>query len=146
VRFLARYPWLRADLRSFSRRRQGLKNGKDGPELPADPEGVQEDFLDDERKSEVVEPQPEPVPSARDEFHQAYTEKLQAADKDVEEYSRTLDSVSYPVGARFPLSPSTKPLRRFVSARVCYLRQSSYFSSIAKPNLAQRVCPCTGLT
>jgi len=50
--------------------------------------------------AEAIEPRPEPDPSARDEFHQAYTRKLQAADKDVEDYSRTLDSISYPVGDR----------------------------------------------
>lgn len=57
----------------------------------------------------MVEPQPEPIPSARDEFHLAYTKRLQAADKDVEEYSRTLDSVSYPVsvlGSLFSLQQS----------------------------------------
>ena len=145
MRFFALYPSLGADFESFSRRR--LRKGKDGQEsLSVDLERAREDYSNSERKSEVVEPQPEPVPSARDEFHQAYTKRLQAADKDVEEYSRTLDSVSYPVGAWFHLSPATKPSHRLVSARVCYLRQSSYFSSIAKPNLAQQVCPCAGLT
>ena len=96
--FFCLYRWLRADSESSSRRRQGLKSGKDGQESSTDPERAQEDFPMNERRSEVIEPQPEPVPSARDEFHQAYTKKLQAADKDVEEYSRTLDSVSYPVG------------------------------------------------
>lgn len=92
-----------------------------------DSERAQNNTPTSERKSEVIEPQPEPAPSARDEFHQAYTKKLQASDKDLEEYSKTLDSVSYPVSARSPLSPTTKPLHHFVSARLCYLRQSSYF-------------------
>lgn len=87
---------------SSSRRRQG---GTDGQESPADSGMAQEDPSKDERGSEVVELQPEPVPSARNEFHRAYTEKLQAADKDIEDYSKTLDSVSYPVSASFPLPP-----------------------------------------
>ena len=86
-----------------------MKKGKDGHESPADLERALEDLPGNGRKSEVVEPQPEPVPSARDEFHQMYTKRLQAADKDVEEYSRTLDSVSYPVSAGFPPSSTTKP-------------------------------------
>lgn len=53
----------------------------------------------------MVEPRPEPDPSARVEFHQAYNTKLQAADKDVERYSRTLDSVSYPVSGRISRFP-----------------------------------------
>jgi len=84
--------------------------GGDGRESPAETELSQEDPSNDEQKTEVIEPKPEPVPSARDEFHQAYTKKLEAADNDVEEYSKTLDSVSYPVSTRIPLSPTTKPL------------------------------------
>ncbi|KAF9651981.1 hypothetical protein BDM02DRAFT_3183979 [Thelephora ganbajun] len=75
-------------------KRQALKK-KGDQGLPVDPETTQEDFPNDEWKT-VVEPQPERDPSARDDFHQAYTKKLQAADKDVEDYSRTLDSFSYP--------------------------------------------------
>ena len=60
---------------------------------------------EDWRKMEVVEPRPEPDPSARDEFHQVYIRKLQAADNEVEDYSKTLDSVSYPVSHCVPLSP-----------------------------------------
>ena len=82
------------------RRRQGLNNGKDGQGSPTDPETVQEDG----RKMEVVEPPPEPDPSARDEFHQAYAKMLQDADKGIEDLSRTLDSVSYPVSDSVPLS------------------------------------------
>jgi hypothetical protein len=97
-------------LRVFFRRKQGLKNGNEGQESPADsPEATQEDPSEDERRVEVVEPHEEPDPSARDEFHQAYTKTLQAADKDVEEYARTLDSVSYPVSARMLLSPQQSP-------------------------------------
>lgn len=103
------YPQLRTNLERFVRRRQALKNGKDGQESPADPETTQEDFFIDERESEVVELQPEPEPSARDEFHQAYTDKLQAADKDLEDYSKTLDSLSYPVSVMVPLSPQQNP-------------------------------------
>lgn len=64
---------------------------------PDDPEIAPEDFFGDGENEEVVEPKPEPDPSARDEFHQAYIKQLEAADKDIEDYSRTLDSVSYPV-------------------------------------------------
>jgi hypothetical protein len=56
-----------------------------------------EDSGKDGRHPEVVEPRPEPDPSARDEFYQAYTKKLHSVEKDVEDYSRTLDFVSYPV-------------------------------------------------
>lgn len=98
----------RTDLEDFVRRRQRLKKGKDGQESPTDPETAEEDLSRDQQKTEVVEPEPEPVPSAREEFHRAYTRTLQAADKDVEEHSRTLDSISYPVSVRFPLSPQDK--------------------------------------
>lgn len=120
--------------------------GKDGRESPADTEPSQEDPSGDEQKAEVIEPQPEPVPSARDEFHQAYTGELEAADRDVEEYSKTLDSVSYPVSTRVPLSPTANPLHWFVSARPCYLLLSSSFSSTANPNLARQVRPSVVLT
>jgi len=99
VRFSPRTLRLRTNLERLVRRRQGLKEGKDGHESPADPETIQESSFTDKRKVEVIEPEPEPVPSARDEFHQAYTKQLQAADNDVEEFSRTLDSISYPVSA-----------------------------------------------
>ena len=96
MRFPARPLSLPTFLSGFSRRRQ---TPKDGQEPPTDP--AQEAPAEDEQGGEVVEPQPEPVPSARDEFHQAYTKKLQAADKDIEDYLKTLDSVSYPVRSRF---------------------------------------------
>lgn len=54
----------------------------------------------------MVEPRPVPDPSARDEFQQACTRKLQAIEKDVEDYARTLDSVSYPVSDRISRSLS----------------------------------------
>lgn len=120
------------------RRRQALKEGKDGQEPPADP--AQEGPSEDEQGAEVVEPQPEPVPSARNDFHQAYTRKLQVADKDVEDYLKTLDSVSYPVGSKFLFPPDWFP-HTSAPARVCYLRLSSCCSLIVKPNLAQRVRP-----
>ena len=82
------------------RRRRGLKGESEGEESPADPEAGEEDPPENEQKIEVVEPLEEPDPSARDEFHRAYTKKLEAADKDVEDSARTLDSVSYPVSAR----------------------------------------------
>lgn len=91
---------LRTYLRVFSRRKQALKEGKDGQEPPTDP--TQEGPPEDDRGAEVVEPKPEPVPSARDEFHQAYTKKLRAADKDIDDYLSTLDSISYPVSSRLP--------------------------------------------
>ena len=86
----------------FVRRRRGLKGESEGEEPPADPEEAGENPPGNEQKIEAVEPLEEPDPSARDEFHQAYTKKLEAADKDVEDYARTLDSVSYPVSARMP--------------------------------------------
>ena len=122
-----------------------MKKGGVGQESPADPEKTQEDPSDDERETEVVEPYQEPDPSARDEFNRVYTEKLQVVDEAVEEYARALDSVSYPVSVRMPLS-ATKPSHQLVSVRPYYLRPSSSFSSIANPNPAQRVRPCTGLT
>ena len=133
MRFPARPLSLPTFLSGFSRRRQ---TPKDGQEPPTDP--AQEAPAEDEQGGEVVEPQPEPVPSARDEFHQAYTKKLQAADKDIEDYLKTLDSVSYPVRSRFFFPPDQFP-HTSGSARLCYLRLSSYFSLIANPNLAQRV-------
>ena len=143
MRFLPSTLRLRTNLERFVRRRQGLKRGKDGQESPADPETIEDDSFVDKETAEVIEPEPEPVPSARDEFHQAYTKKLQAADEDVEEYSRTFDSISYPVSARVSsLSPTTKPSHRFLSARPCCYRQSSSFSSTAKPNRARQVCSC----
>lgn len=85
-----------------------MKKGGVGQESPADPEKTQEDPFDDEQETGVVEPYQEPDPSARDEFNQVYTEKLQVVDEAVEEYARALDSVSYPVSVRMPLS-ATKP-------------------------------------
>ena len=82
------------------RRRRGLKGESEGEESPADPEAGEENPPGNEQKIEAVEPLEEPEASARDEFHQAYTKKLEAANKDVEDYARTLDSVSYPVSAR----------------------------------------------
>lgn len=87
------------------RRRRGLKGESEGEESPADPEAGEENPPGNEQKIEAVEPLEEPDPSARDEFHQAYTKKLEAADKDLEDYARTLDSVSYPVSARVSHSP-----------------------------------------
>ena len=82
------------------RRRRGLKGESEGEESPADPEAGEENPPGNEQKIEAAEALEEPDPSARDEFHQAYTKKLEAADKDVEDYARTLDSVSYPVSVR----------------------------------------------
>jgi len=113
-----------------------LKNGRDGQESPTDLETTEEDPFRDEQKAEVIEPQPEPVPSARDEFHQAYTKKLQAVDKDEEQWVQNLDLLSYPVRVRVPLSPTTKSSYQFVSARPFYLLPSSSFSSTVKPTLA----------
>jgi hypothetical protein len=85
------------------RRRQGLN--KDGQGSPGDPESAREDTPNDDRRMEVIEPRPEPDPSARDDFHQEYTKKLQDADRDVEDFSKTLDSLSYPVSDAIPLFP-----------------------------------------
>ena len=84
----------------FVRRRRGLKGESEGEESPADPEANEENPPGNEQKTEEVEPLEEPDPSARDEFNRAYNKKLEAADKAVEDYARTLDSVSYPVSAR----------------------------------------------
>ena len=99
-----RYSRHRANPES-ARRRRGLKGESEGEESPADPEAGEENPPGDEQKIEVVEPLEEPDPSARGEFHQAYTKRLEAADKDVEDYARTLDSVSYPVSVRVSRSP-----------------------------------------
>ena len=98
------YPRHRANSESI-RRRRGLKGESEGEEPPADPEAGEENPPGNEQKIEAIEPLEEPDPSARDEFHQAYTKKLEAADKDVEGSARTLDSVSYPVSARVSRSP-----------------------------------------
>lgn len=105
--FFAWPPSLRIHLSGFSRRKQASKEGKDDQEPQTDL--AQEDPSEDERGIEAVEPKPEPVPSARDEFHQAYTRKLQAADKDIDNHLRSLDSVSYPVSSRFPSPPDYFP-------------------------------------
>lgn len=84
-----------------------MNKGKNSQGSSEDFETTREDQLEDGRDTEVVEPRPEPDPSARDEFHQAYTKLLQATDKDVEDYSRALDSVSYPVSDRVSCSPIT---------------------------------------
>ena len=129
-----------------ARRRRGLKGESEGEESPADPEAGEENPPGNEQKIEAVEPLEEPDPSARDEFHQAYTKKLEAADKDLEDYARTLDSVSYPVSARVSHSDTTKPSHWFVCARPCYAQPLSFFSSIANPTVVRRVSPSPGLT
>ena len=97
------------------RRKLGVRGELEDLESPTDLESTQEDSSKNEQKTEVVEPQQEPDPPARDEFHQAYVKKLEAADKDVEEYARSLDSVSYPVSARMPLSQQ----QTLTPARLC---------------------------
>ena len=82
--------------------------GEEDPESPADPETTQGDPSENEPENEAIEPQEELVPSAREEFNQAYAKMLQAADKDVADYARTLDSISYPVSIEIPLSPRLK--------------------------------------
>ena len=101
-------PWYRANLENLARRRQGLK-AEEGQESSADPEGTQEELDENEPEIEVVEPPEELDPSAREDFNQAYIKKLQAVDKEVEEYARTLDSVSYPVSFKIPLAPQQTP-------------------------------------
>jgi len=75
---------------------QGSNKAQDGQGSAGGPESAHEDALNDDRRMEVIEPRPEPDPSARDDFHQEYTKKLQDADRDVEDFSKTLDSLSYP--------------------------------------------------
>jgi hypothetical protein len=89
----------------LSIRRQGSNKVQDGQGSLGDPESAREDNSNYDRRLEVVEPRPEPEPSARDDFHQEYTKKLQNADRDVEDFSNTLDSLSYPVSDTIPLFP-----------------------------------------
>lgn len=62
--------------------------------------------------------------STHKEFNWAYTEKLEAVYKDIEEHARALDSALYPVSVRIPLSPNKNP-HQLVSAGPCYLRPPS---------------------
>ena len=98
-----------SQFRIIVRRKLQSRGELEDLELPTDLESTQEDPSKDKQKAEVVEPQQEPDPPARDEFHQAYVKKLEVADKAVEEYTRSLDSVSYPVSARTPLSQQQTP-------------------------------------
>ena len=84
----------------FFRRKQGLIKGKGGQRPLADHSEMTTHDLPG--GCDGIEPRPEPDPSARDEFHQEYTKQIQAADKDAEDLSRTLESVSYPVSKTFP--------------------------------------------
>lgn len=96
-------------------RRQAVKKGGDGQVSQPETEMARGDRSVDAKGVEVVEPRPEPDPSAREEFHQAYTKKLRAADRDVEDFARVLDFISYPVSSIIPF------LDQRTLTRVCRL-------------------------